>query len=156
MANDNHTTLVGNVTRDPELKFISSGQAVCEFGLAINSRKKEGDKWVDGDPQFFNVTCWGQMAENVAESLQKGNRAIVTGRLDFRQWEKDGEKRSTIKVVADGVGPDLRWATAEVVRNERREGGGGGTGGSPHSQPTFDPDEQPFVSEEHGDGWHEV
>jgi single-strand DNA-binding protein len=143
MANDNHLTLVGNITRDPALKFTSSGQAVCEFGLAINNRKKEGDKWVDGDPQFFDVTCWAQMAENVAESLQKGNRAIVTGRLSFRQWEKDGEKRSKVSVVADSVGPDLRWATAEVVRNERREGGGG-TGGSPHSQPTFDPDEAPF------------
>jgi single-strand DNA-binding protein len=119
-------SLIGNVTREPELKFLPSGVPLCEFGMAINTRRKEGDKWVDGDPEFYDVTCWREMAENVAESISKGMRVVVLGRLNFRTWENDaGEKRSKISVNADEVSPSLRWATVQVTRTERHDGGGG-------------------------------
>lgn len=120
MSNDNAVTLIGNVTRDPEIKFIPSGAAVVEFGIAINKRVKDGDEWVDGDPQFYDVKAWRNLAENVAETIHKGMRVIVHGELEFRQWETDdGEKRSKVAVVATAVGPDLTWATASVSRNEK-------------------------------------
>jgi single-strand DNA-binding protein len=155
MANGNSVTLVGNITRDPELRFTPSGQATATFGLAVNR------VWTDRQSNerkeavsFFNVVCWREMAENVSESLQKGSRVVVTGRLEQRSWEtQDGEKRSIIEVVADEVGPSLRWATASITKNERREGGdfgGGGYGGGGGSRavsnepPPYDSDEEPF------------
>lgn len=119
---DTTVTVIGNMTRDPELKFTAGGVAVVSFGVAVSNRKKDGDKWVDGDPQFFEVTCWRTVAENVAESLEKGNRVVVYGRLEFSQWEnKEGEKRSKVQIVADEVAPSLRWATVEVQRVERSD-----------------------------------
>lgn len=115
-------SLVGNCTREPELRFLPSGVALCEFGVAINTRRKEGDQWVDGDPEFYDVTCWRELAENVSESIVKGARVVVVGKLNFRSWEADdGSKRSKISVTADSVGPDLRWATAQVTRTERSD-----------------------------------
>jgi len=128
--NGNSVTLVGNVTRDPELRFTPSGQATASFGLAVNrvwndrqtNEKKEA-------VSFFDVVCWREMAENASESLTKGSRIIVTGRLEQRSWEsQEGEKRSKIEVVADEIGPSLRWATAEIRKNDRR---GPGEGGAP-------------------------
>jgi single-strand DNA-binding protein len=119
---DNTVTLVGNVTRDPELRFIASGQANCSFGLAVNRRwqNRQTQEWEEAT-SFFNVVCWREMAENVAESITKGSRVIVAGRLEQRSWETDqGEKRSVVEVVADEIAPSLRWATAQVTRNERR------------------------------------
>ena len=115
-------TIVGNVTRDPDLKFTGSGLAICTFGLAVNNRKKdERGEWVDGDPSFYDVVCWRQLAENVTESLPKGTSVIVVGKLRQRSWEADdGTKRSKVEVQADHVGPALNWATAEVSRNEKR------------------------------------
>ena len=113
--------LVGNVTRDVELTFTPGGTSIAKFGVAINTRKKEGDDWVDGEPSFFNVTCFSDLADNVAESLDKGTRVIVIGRIEQRSWEKDGEKRTGYEVIADAVGPELRWATAQVTRNERNQ-----------------------------------
>lgn len=157
MAYGNMTTVVGNMTRDPKLTFTPNGTAVTEFGIAINNRKKQGNEWVDGDPQFFDIVCWKQLAENVAESLEKGNRVIITGRLSFRQWEdKEGGKRSKVEIVADSVGPDLAWATAQVVKNERREGAAAPSGGGYGGGAAYDPDEEPFSSVEMGDHWHEV
>jgi len=167
MANGNTVTVVGNVTRDPELRFTSSGQAVASFGLAVNRRWQNRNNEWEESTSFLDVTCWAQMAENVAESVPKGARIIVTGRLDQRSWEtQDGDKRSKVEIVADEIGPSLRWATAQVVKNERREGGdgggysGGGGGGSSSSRPApnepsggsssggggggYDPDEEPF------------
>lgn len=121
--NGNTVTLAGNLTRDPELRFTASGQATCSFGLAINR------SWTDNQTKerkevvsFFDVIVWQDMAENVAESLSKGDRIVVTGRLEQRSWEdKDtGDKRSKVEVVADEIGPSLRWATATVVKNERK------------------------------------
>jgi single-strand DNA-binding protein len=119
---DNSVTLVGNVTRDPELRFIASGQANCSFGLAVNRRwqNRQTQEWEE-QTSFINVVCWREMAENVAETVQKGARVIVTGRIEQRSWETDqGDKRSVVEVVADEIGPSLRWATAQVTRNERR------------------------------------
>jgi single-strand DNA-binding protein len=115
-------TIVGNVTRDPELKFTNSGLAMCTFGLAVNNRRKdESGNWVDGDPSFFDVVCWRNLAENVTESIPKGTTVIVTGKLRQRSWEADdGSKRSKVEVNAEHVGPALNWATCEVMRNERK------------------------------------
>jgi single-strand DNA-binding protein len=135
MATGNNVTVVGNVTRDPELRFTPSGQAKANFGLAVNRRwqNRQTQEWEEAT-SFFNVVCWGDMGENVSESVQKGARLLVTGRLEQRSWETDqGEKRSIVEIVADEVGPSLRWATAEVKKNDRRgpsDGGGGGGGGS--------------------------
>jgi len=134
MANGNSVTLVGNLTRDPELRYTATGQATASFGLAVNRRwqNRQTNEWEERT-SFFNVVCWREMADNVTESLAKGSRAVVTGRLEQRSWEtENGERRSVIEVVADEVGPSLRWATAEIKRNERRgadPGGGGGAGG---------------------------
>ncbi len=151
---DNTVTLVGNITRDPELRFTNSGQALATFGLAVNRRwqnRQSGD-WEEAT-SFFNITCWREMAENVSHSLQKGARVVVNGRLEQRSYEtQDGDKRSVVEVVADEIGPSLRWATAEVTKNERRSGdgaGGGGGGGRPVANqdapvPAYDSDEEPF------------
>jgi single-strand DNA-binding protein len=149
MSNGNTVTLVGNITRDPELRFTPSGQANATLGLAVNRRfqNRETNEWEERT-SFFNVVCWGTLAENVGESLHKGARVIVTGRLEQRSWEtQDGEKRSVVEVVADEVGPSLRWATAEVVKNDRRAPEGGRpVANEPVTvpEPAFDADEEPF------------
>ena len=154
MAPGNNITIVGNCTRDPELRFTASGQAVVAFGVAVNRRwqNRQTNEWEE-QVSFFDVTCWQQMAENVAESITKGTRVIVSGRLDQRSWEtQDGDKRSKVEIVADEVAPSLRYATAQISRNERRdgfEGGGGGGSSAPRSVPNdspagYDMDEEPF------------
>jgi single-strand DNA-binding protein len=156
--NGNSVTLVGNVTRDPELRFTASGQATATFGLAVNrvwndrqtNEKKEA-------VSFFDIVCWREMAENASESLSKGARVVVTGRLEQRSWETpEGDKRSKIEVVADEIGPSLRWATAQITKNDRRGPGEGGgppmngarpvanaapSGGAP---PAYDYGDEPF------------
>jgi single-strand DNA-binding protein len=126
--------LVGNLTREPELRYTGGGQPVASFGLAVNRRvqNKQTNDWQD-QTSFFDVTCFGTLAENVAGSLAKGARAVVTGRLEQRTWEaKDGSgNRSKVEVVADEVGPSLRWATADITKNERRAGGDTGDDGRP-------------------------
>lgn len=109
-------TVIGNATRDPELQFAPSGTAITKVGVAVNTRKKEGDQWVDGDPSFYNVTCFGTLAENVAEAVEKGTRLVVSGRIEQQHYEKDGEKESSYEVIADEIGPSLRWATAVVTK----------------------------------------
>jgi single-strand DNA-binding protein len=122
MSNGNNVALVGNVTRDPELRFTPTGQATASFGLAVNRRwqNRQTQEWEEAT-SFFDVVCWREMAENTAESLTKGMRVMVTGRLDQRTWETaEGDRRSKIEIVADEIGPSLRWATAQVTKNERR------------------------------------
>ena len=129
----NTIVLVGNVTRDPELRFTPTGQATSTFGLAVNRRwqNRQTQEWEEAT-SFFDVVCWREMAENVSESLARGSRVVVTGRLEQRSWETaDGDKRSKVEVVADEIGPSLRWATAAVTKNERR--GPGGEGGPPRT-----------------------
>ena len=128
---DNSVTLVGNITRDPEMRFTNTGQAVTSFGLAVNRRwqNRQSGEW-DEQVSFFDITAWGSLGENTAGSLNKGNRVIVTGRLQQRSYETQaGEKRSVVEVVADEIGPSLRWANAKIERNERSGGEGGGAGG---------------------------
>lgn len=143
----NSVTIVGNMTRDPEVQYTSSGNALTKFGIAVNTRRKDGDEWVDGDPQFFDVTVWGEYGENIAESLGKGDRVVVAGKLQFRSWEADdGSKRSKIEITAEEVAPSLRWATAKVTRTEKKGSSGGGrtSGRSSGGGGGFYDDEEPF------------
>ena len=121
MATNNVVTLVGNITDDPELRFTPSGAAVANFTVAVNRRQPgQNGGWEDKLDGFFRCSCWREMAENVAESLQKGTRVVVAGRLQQRSWEDgDGNRRSTIEVQVDEVGPSLRWATAQVQKSSR-------------------------------------
>jgi single-strand DNA-binding protein len=140
MANGNTVTIVGNVTRDPELRFTPSGQANVRFGLAVNRRwqDRNSSEWQE-QTSYFDVVCWREMAENVAESLPKGARVMVTGRLEQRQYEtREGEKRNVVEVIADEIGPSLRYASAAVTKNERRSGGdfGGGSSAPAQSAPS--------------------
>src|SRR3569832_1968340 len=114
---DNNVTLVGNITRDPELRFTPAGAATASFGLAVNRRwqNRQTNEWEE-KVSFFNVVVWREMAENAAESLQKGMRVVVTGRLEQRSWEtQEGEKRTVVEIAADEIGPRLRWASAQVA-----------------------------------------
>ena len=121
MASDNQVTLVGNLTDDPELRYTPNGAAVCKFRIAVNRRIPDGaGGWKDGEASYFSVNCWRSLGENVAESLTRGSRVVVAGRLNYRSWEnQDGEKRNAIEIEADEVGPSLRWATARVERQSR-------------------------------------
>jgi len=158
MAIGNSVDLVGNITRDPELRFTPGGMAVAQFGLAVNRRRQDRNtnEWKE-ETSFFDVVAYGTLAENISESLSRGSRVLVQGRLEQRSWEtQDGDRRSKIEVVADEIGPSLRWATAEVTKNERRGdggnpagGGGPGSGGSfarpaSNQPPAYDYDEEPF------------
>jgi single-strand DNA-binding protein len=145
---DSTVTLVGNLTRDPELRYTTGGRGVASFGLAVNRRYQVNGEWQE-QVSFFNVVAWGQLGENVAATLSKGSRTIVFGRLEQRSYETNGEKKSIVEVVADEVGPSLRWAQATIERNERSEGmgGGGGGGAGGGGARTPDPiygDEEPF------------
>ena len=131
MASDNNITLVGNITDDPELRFTPSGAAVANFTVAVNRRINKDGQWEDKLDGFFRCNCWRDMAENVAESLSKGSRVVVVGRLQQRQWEdQDGNKRSSFEIQVDEVGPSLRWATATVQKSSRSGSGGGAGGGN--------------------------
>ncbi|MGI8681389.1 MAG: single-stranded DNA-binding protein [Mycobacteriales bacterium] len=132
MAGDTPITIVGNLTNDPELRFTPSGAAVASFTVASTPRflDKSTNEWKDGDALFLRCSLWRQAAENAAESLQRGARVIVTGRLKQRSFEtKEGEKRTVIEVDVDEIGPSLKYATAKVNKTTRGGGGGGGTGG---------------------------
>jgi single-strand DNA-binding protein len=147
---DSTVTLVGNLTRDPELRFTQSGQAIATLGIAVSRRYQQNGEWQE-KTSFFNITAWGQLGENAASSLSKGSRTIVTGRLEQRSYETaEGEKRSVVEVVADEIGPSLRWATAQVDRNDRRESAGAGSPAASASSGTggarqqSDDTEEPF------------
>ena len=130
MAGETPITLIGNLTADPELRFTPSGAAVANFTVASTPRTfdRQTNEWRDGDAMFLSCAVWRQAAENVAESLQKGMRVIVSGRLKSRSYEtREGEKRTVFEVDVDEIGPALRYATAKVTRTS--SGGGGGNGG---------------------------
>jgi single-strand DNA-binding protein len=132
MAGDTTITVVGNLTDDPELRFTPSGAAVAKFRIASTPRflDKASGEWKDGEPLFLSCNVWRQVAENVAESLQRGSRVIVSGRLRMRSYEtKEGEKRTVIELEVDEIGPSLRYATAKVQRMSRSGGGGYGASG---------------------------
>ena len=135
---DTHVTLSGNLTDDPELKFTDQGNAEANFRIAVTPRLRDGEGWRDGETSFFRVTAWRQLGEHVADSLGKGDRAIVIGRLKSRTWETpEGERRSVVEIDADDIAPSLRWATAKPQRTPRN-GDKAKTGGGQFT------DEPPF------------
>jgi single-strand DNA-binding protein len=157
---DNSITLVGNLTRDPELRFTTGGRGVASFGIAVSRRYQVNGEWQE-QTSYFNIVAWGQMGENAASTLTKGMRVIVSGRLEQREYQnREGEKRTAIEINADEIGPSLRWATASVERIPRGEGGGNGggfsggnrggnagggnTGGNAGGGDYFPADEEPF------------
>jgi single-strand DNA-binding protein len=132
MAGETTITVIGNLTDDPELRFTPSGAAVAKFRIASTPRTldRTSGEWKDGEPLFLACSVWRQVAENVAESLQRGARVIVSGRLRQRSYEtREGEKRTVIELEVDEIGPSLRYATAKVQKMSRSGGGSGGGGG---------------------------
>ncbi|WP_033345376.1 single-stranded DNA-binding protein [Catenuloplanes japonicus] len=133
MAGETVITVVGNLTNDPELRFTASGAAVAKFTVASTPRTldRQSGEWKDGEPLFLSCSVWRQAAENVAESLTRGSRVIVQGRLRQRSYEtREGEKRTVFEMEVDEVGPSLKYATAKVQKMSRSGGGGGGGFGS--------------------------
>jgi single-strand DNA-binding protein len=131
MAGDTTITVIGNLTDDPELRFTPSGAAVAKFRVASTPRflDRQSGEWKDGEPLFLACNIWRDAAEHVAESLQRGTRVIVSGRLRQRSYEtREGEKRTVIELEVDEIGPSLRYATAKVQKMARSGGGGGGGG----------------------------
>lgn len=146
---DSTVTLVGNLTREPELRFTQGGRAVATIGLAVSRRYQVNNEWQE-QTSFFNVVAWGQLGENAAASLTKGTRVLISGRLEQRSYEtQNGEKRSVVEINADEIGPSLRWATTSVERNDRRTGDGGSASGAtgagrPVANDPVYGDEEPF------------
>ena len=123
-----HITVTGNLTRDPEIRYTRDGQASVLLGVAVNRRWQDRDsrEWEE-QTSFFDVVCWRDLAENAAMTLTKGMRVMLSGRLEQRSWETDmGERRSKVEIVAEDIGPSLRFATAEVHKHERSGGGHSG------------------------------
>ena len=172
MATDNTVTVTGNATREPEVRFTQGGSQVASFGVAVNRRwqNRSTNEWEE-QVSFFDISCWNQLAANVAETVGRGTRVTITGRLDQRSWEtQNGEKRSKVEIVADDVAISLKWATATPQRNERNDSGGGGNysggnsgggnqnnqnnqqggrsfgaaGGGQQQPPAYSPEEEPF------------
>jgi single-strand DNA-binding protein len=144
MAGDTIITVIGNLTADPELRFTQSGAAVANFTVASTPRTfdRQSGEWKDGEALFLRCNIWRQSAENVAESLTRGARVIVSGRLKQRSFEtREGEKRTVVELEVDEIGPSLRYATAKVNKVSRGSGGGGfgGSGGGSGSAPADDP-----------------
>jgi single-strand DNA-binding protein len=133
MAGDTVITVIGNLTADPELRFTPSGAAVANFTVASTPRTfdRQSGEWKDGEALFLRCNIWRQAAENVAETLTRGSRVIVNGRLKQRSYEtREGEKRTVVELEVEEIGPSLRYATAKVNKVSRGGGGGGGFGGS--------------------------
>jgi len=158
MAFGNTVNIVGNVTRDPELRYTPNGASVTNFSVAWNRRYERNGEQVE-EVSYFDVTCWGSLADNVAASIGKGHRVVVSGQLEQRSWDTpDGQKRSKVEIKADDVAPSLRWASVEVTRNPRSDGFGGGapqgapqaapqgqsSGPAPAAAPDYNYDEEPF------------
>ena len=132
---DTHVTVTGNLTADPELKYTPNGAAVANFRIAVTARVRDGDTWRDGETSFFRVNAWRHLGEHAADSLSKGDRAVVVGRLKSRCWETpEGEQRTVVEVDADEVAPSLRFAVAKPQRLERN-----GEGAKPASEQFNDP-----------------
>ena len=137
MAGETQITVIGNLTNDPELRFTPSGSAVANFTIASTPRTfdAKSNEWKDGETLFLRAAIWREAAENVAESLTKGMRVIVSGRLKSRSYEtKEGEKRTVIELEVDEIGPSLRYANAKVNRTQRGNGQGGNQGGGNRQQ----------------------
>lgn len=133
-----NTFIIGNAVRDPELRYTPSGSAMASFGVAENRKWRNAQGEQQEQTSFFDVVCWRDLAENVADSINKGDRVIVVGRLEQRSWETNsGDKRSKVEIVADAVGPDLRWARAQVAKADRN---GATTSSAPAGQDDYSAD----------------
>ncbi len=155
MAGETIITVVGNLVDDPELRFTPSGAAVANFRIASTPRTfdKQSNEWKDGDALFLSCSVWRQAAENVAESLVKGMRVVIQGRLRSRQYEtREGEKRTVFEIEVDEVGPSLKYATAKVTRTQRSGAGFGGAGSAGGGVPADDPWATPPASAPTGGG----
>jgi single-strand DNA-binding protein len=153
VAGDTIITVVGNLTADPELRFTPSGAAVANFTVASTPRifDRQSNEWKDGDALFMRCSIWREAAENVAESLTRGSRVIVQGRLKQRSYEtREGEKRTVVELEVDEIGPSLRYATAKVNKASRSGGGGGGFGGGGGSRVGGGGSEQPKADDPWG------
>lgn len=135
MSNEAQITLTGNATGDAELRFTPSGAAVANVTVAVTPREKDGDQWVDGQPAFYRVAAWRQMAENVAESVRKGDRVTVVGRLKPREYEHNGEKRMSLDVDADSVALDVRFRPARAGERPQRQSSPQGAQNDPWQAP---------------------
>lgn len=151
MAGETTLTIIGNLTADPELRFTPSGAAVANFTVASTPRTydRQSGEWKDGDALFMRCAVWKDAAEHVAESLTRGARVMVVGRLTQRSFEKDGQKRTVIEMTVDEIGPSLKYATATITkaaRGNNYSGGGGSSSNSadPWSTPASSSDEPPF------------
>jgi single-strand DNA-binding protein len=134
---DTFVSLVGNLTDDPEVRFTPGGTQVGSFRLAVTPRVRDGEGWKDGDTSYFRINLWRDLAAHAADSLSKGDRALVIGRLKARSWETpEGERRSVVEVEAEEVGPSLKWATATPQRT-RKAGNGPSKGGGFNDDPPF-------------------
>ena len=145
MAGETPITVIGNLTADPELRFTPSGAAVANFTVASTPRTfdRQTNEWKDGEALFLNCSVWRQAAENAAESLTRGTRVVVTGRLRQRSWEnQEGEKRSMIEIEADDVGPSLKWATAKVEKTSRSSSSSSGDWGDKVTVPAGATDQE--------------
>jgi len=143
MSGETVLTVVGNLVADPELRFTQSGAAVTSFTVASTPRAfdRQSGEWKDGEALFLRCNVWRQVAENVAESLARGSRVLVTGRLRQRSFEtKEGEKRTVVELEVDEIGPSLRYATAKINKVTRGDGGGGGYGGRQQQSTPSAPD----------------
>jgi single-strand DNA-binding protein len=142
MAVDNNVSIAGNLVADPELRYTKGGAAISSLRVAVNRRWNKNGEWEE-ETSFFDVTAWAQIAENCAETLTKGMRVVVTGRLEEQRWEdkETQEPRRKIVIIADEVTPSLRWATAEVTK-QHGKGGGGQKASAPASGPVTE--EEPF------------
>jgi single-strand DNA-binding protein len=156
MAGETVITIIGNLVDDPELRFTPSGAAVANFRIASTPRTfdRQSGEWRDGETLFLSCSVWRQAAENVAESLQKGMRVVVQGRLKQRSFEtREGEKRTVFELDVDEVGPSLRSATAKVTKTTRSGGGGGYGGGSGGGGYGGSQDNDPWASQPAGGGY---
>jgi single-strand DNA-binding protein len=158
MAGETVITVVGNLTSDPELRYTQNGLAVANFTIASTPRSfdRASNDWKDGDALFLRASVWREFAEHVAGSLTKGSRVIATGRLKQRSYEtKEGEKRTSIELEVDEIGPSLRYATAQVTRtSSSREGGIGGGGGGRGGAPIADEPWAASAPSDGGDVWN--
>src|SRR5699024_9329537 len=153
MAGDTPLTIVGNLTADPALRFTPSGAAVANFTVASTPRQfdRQTNEWKDQETLFMRCSIWREAAENVAESLTRGTRVVVTGRLVSRSWDSpEGEKRTVMEMQADEIGPSLRFATAKVTKAQRGGGGGGNWGGQGGAQQGGAPGGQQFGGQQFG------
>ena len=142
-----NVVVVGNLVEDPEMRYLNSGVPLCNLRVAVNTRRLVDGEWEDGDTHFYRATAWRDLAENIADSLEKGDRVMIAGKLQQRSWENDeGETRSVVEITVDEAGPSLRWATAEVQkkRSSRKSRKSKKSQRAPKRNRYYDDDEDPF------------